>query len=312
MTKTYSLSRHGETFVSPHFQVKEFITQDDTVIIDEKLINKLELLSNCLNNLPIRIWETHNAFSVEIRVDGYLSSQLAVLAEICDFEGIQTMGSYSLLVDVNGKRERQSFINTCGWIHVYKFDKKRIQSIAIPEIRDTVRNYAKRFNESGTYIFNGGFFGTYKYPVYMYKSHGAYVSKTKDHCYGIGVTADGDVKYGDVTKENYIEFLSGHPVLADNHIQCDISYASELKGANPRTVLGCDSNNVYVVQVDGRGKNAKGLTLFALRELITRFGIANAINIDGGGSTIGVEGGKILNCPTENRVISNAIVIKYL
>ncbi len=312
MTKTYSLSKDGETFVSPHFQVKEFKSQGDTITIAEKLIKKLELLSDCLNNAPIRIRKTHNAFSVEINVNGYLPIQLAVLADICAFEGIQTIGGNSLLVDVSNKSKRQSFINTCGWIHIYKFEKKRIKSIAFPEIRDTVKNYAKRFNESGTYIFNGGFFGTYKYPVYMYKTHGDYVSKSNDHYYGIGVTADGDVKYGDVTKDNYIEFLSGHPVLIDNHNQCDMSYANELRGANPRTVLGCDNGNVYVVQVDGRSNHAKGLTLFALRELMTHLGISNAINIDGGGSTIGAEGGKVLNSPTENRVISNAIMIKYL
>lgn len=312
MTKTYSLSRDGETFVSPHFQVKEFKTQGDTVIIANALLNKLERLSDCLNNIHIRIRKAYSAFSVVISVNGYLPIQLAVLAEICAFEGIQIADSNSLIVDVVDKRERQNFINTCGWIHVHKFEKKRIKSMAFPEIRDTVKNYAKRFNDKGTYIFNGGFFGTYKHPVYMYKTHGEYVSKSNDHYYGIGVTADGDVKYGDVTKDNYIEFLSGHPVLADNYNQCNISYASELCGANPRTALGCDKDNVYVVQVDGRSNHAKGLTLFALRELITRLGIANAINIDGGGSTIGAEGGNILNSPTENRVISNAIVIKYL
>lgn len=311
MTKTYSLLRDGETFVSPHFQVKEFKTQGDTVIISNKLLNKLELLSNCLNNAPIRIRKTHSAFSVEISTNGYLPIQLAVLAEICAFEGIQIASGNSLIVDVVDTRERQNYINTCGWIRIFKFDKRRMKSIAFPEIRDTVKNYAKRFNDKEIYIFNGGFFGTPNYPVYMYKTHGEYVSKSNDHYYGIGVTADGEVKYGDVTKDNYMEFHSGHPVLTDNHIQCDMSYANELRGANPRTVLGCDDNNVYMILVDGRRNNAKGLTLFALRELMTRLGIANAINIDGGGSTIGAKGGEILNNPTENRVISNAIVIKY-
>ena len=310
MTKTYSLLRDGETFVSPHFQVKEFKTQGDTVIIANKLINKLEKLSDCLNNAPIRIRKAHSAFSVEISVVGYLPTQLAVLAEICAFESIQIAGNY-LIVDVVDTRERQNYIKTCKWIHIFKFDKRRIKSMAFPEIRDTVKNYAKRFNDEETHIFNGGFFGTYKFPVYVYKTHGEYVSKTKDHHYGIGVTADGDIKYGDVERDNYIEFLSGHPVLTDNHTQCDISYANELRGANPRTVLGCDDDNVYVVLVDGRSNHAKGLTLFALRELMTRLDIANAINVDGGGSTIGAKGGKVLNSPTENRVISNAIVIKY-
>lgn len=310
MTKTYSLLRDGETFVSPHFQVKEFKTDGNTVIIANELLNKLEKLSSCLNNAPIRIRKAHSAFSVEISVVGYLSTQLAVLAEICAFEGIQIAGNY-LIVDVVDTRERQDYIKTCKWIHIFKFDKRRTKSMAFPEIRDTVRNYAKRFNDKGTYIFNGGFFGKPNYPVYMYKTHGEYVSKAKDHYYGIGVTADGDVKYGDVTKDNYMEFHSGHPVLTDNHVQCDMSYANELRGANPRTVLGCDDNNVYMILVDGRKNDAKGLTLFALRELMTRLGIANAINIDGGGSTIGAEGGEILNNPTENRVINNAIVIKY-
>ena len=311
MVKTYSLSKDGNTSLSPHFKVKEFYRDGDVVEIDTELIEKLEMLSDCVNNAPIIINTTHDAFSVNLYVNGYTAKQIAVLSEMCDFKGISVLNNKTIFLSVNEYEEKPNFIKTCGWIHIVKFKKKFIKSITFPEIRDSIKNYAKRFNDSGTHILTGCFWCTYKFAQYNYKTNGEHIRTFPDHKYGIGVTRDGEVKYGHIDYIDYSEFLSGHPVLMDNHKQCNMSYAKEVDGNHPRSVIGYDDDNVYTIAIDGRSSTAKGLNLFALRQLMTHLNIAYAINLDGGGSVAMAKDGKIINTPTENRVINNAIVIKY-
>jgi hypothetical protein len=216
-------------------------------------------------------------------------------------------------VSIKEKESKETnFIKSCGWIKVIRYKKTRIKSVSFPEIRDTIKNFAKKFNDKGTHIFNGGFWGTYKYAHFWYKTSGHYVKTHPDHKYGMGVKPNGELHYGNVETENYIEFLSGHPILTDNHRQCDNSYAKEIDGTHPRTALGYDNDYVYMIIVDGRSTKAKGLTLFALRQLMTHYKIAYSINLDGGGSTAYAKDGVIMNTPSENRLVNNAVMIKYL
>lgn len=311
MINTYSLSKDGNTPLSPHFKVKEFKRYDDVVEIDTELIERLEMLSDCLSNAPIVINTTHDAFSVNLYAKGHTAKEIAVLSEICDFKGISVLNGSTVFVSINEYGEKPNFIKTCGWIKIAKFKKKLINSITFPEIRDTIKNYAKRFDDKGTYVFSGGFWCTPKFAQFNYKTNGHFIRTYPDHKYGIGVTRDGEIIYGHVGCIDYSEFYSGHPVLLDDHKQCDMSYALEVDGNHPRRAIGYDDNYFCVITIDGRSKTAKGLNLFALRQLMTHLNLSHAINLDGGGSVADAEGGKITNTPTENRVINNAIVIKY-
>lgn len=60
-----------------------------------------------------------------------------------------------------------------------------------------------------------------------------------------------------------------------------------IAGAQPRTAIGtsADGKTAYLVTVDGRQALAKGVTLSELADILLEFGIANAANLDGGGST---------------------------
>lgn len=313
MIKTYSLKKDGNIYLSAHFKVKEFDRDGDVVEVDTELVEKLELLSDCLNNAPIYINSTHNAFSVNIYVKGYTAKQLAVICEICDFRGISVVNNTTVYVSVNEEENKATgFIKSCGWIKVIRFKKNLIKSISFPEIRETIRSFAKKFDDKGTYISNGGFWGTFKYTHFWYKTSGNFIKTHPDHKYGMGVKPNGKLHYGNVATEDYIEFLSGHPILTDNHRQCNFSYAKEIDGTHPRTALGYDDEYVYLIIVDGRSKTAKGLTLFALRQLMTHYKIAYSINLDGGGSTAYAKDGVIMNAPTEHRLVNNAILIKYL
>lgn len=83
-------------------------------------------------------------------------------------------------------------------------------------------------------------------------------------------------------------------------------------GRNPRTAVGYTSlNNFVLVTVDGREGSSIGMTLMELANFMKSIGCVEAINLDGGGSTVMYVDGKIVNNPhiKGGIPISNALVI---
>ncbi len=115
--------------------------------------------------------------------------------------------------------------------------------------------------------------------------------------------------------ENVQHIISGGPyLLKDNQIFIDMT-AQKLQsigGRNPRTAIGyTEDNNLVLVAVDGREGSSVGLTLVELAKLMKSFGCTNAINLDGGGSTVMYVKGQIVNHPHQpgGIALSNALVI---
>lgn len=114
------------------------------------------------------------------------------------------------------------------------------------------------------------------------------------------------------------EAISGGPFLVkDGMIFIDeqdqrINLGAENKLA-PRTAIGIDDyNNLYLVVVDGRqGEYSVGITLEELANLLLKFKVKDAINLDGGGSSEMIVDGKIVNKPSEGkeRQITNGLVL---
>ena len=83
-------------------------------------------------------------------------------------------------------------------------------------------------------------------------------------------------------------------------------FTNTVAGYNPRSAAGIsrDKTKLYLVTVEGREKNTKGMTQQELAEFLTELGAYNAINFDGGGSTeMAVKNGEgkteIVNTPSE-------------
>lgn len=115
--------------------------------------------------------------------------------------------------------------------------------------------------------------------------------------------------------ENVQHIISGGPyLLKDNQIFIDMT-AQKLQsigGRNPRTAIGyTEDNNLVLVAVDGREGSSVGLTLVELAKLMKTLGCTNAINLDGGGSTVMCIKGQIVNHPHQSGgiALSNALVI---
>ena len=88
---------------------------------------------------------------------------------------------------------------------------------------------------------------------------------------------------------------------------------------NPRTAAGRrNDGTVLLVVADGRNKEAAGLTMRELQQVMAALGCVDAVNLDGGGSTAMVVRGEVVNHPSDNRrfdaagerAVANAIVVK--
>lgn len=83
---------------------------------------------------------------------------------------------------------------------------------------------------------------------------------------------------------------------------------------HPRTGVGFsgDSSRLFLVTVDGRQAASAGMTLREFAALLRDLGAANALNLDGGGSTTMVVGGRVVNLPSDatgERPVANALVV---
>jgi len=88
----------------------------------------------------------------------------------------------------------------------------------------------------------------------------------------------------------------------------DSSYASRA----PRTALGFSGKKLLLVTVDGRTSAGVGMTLNDLAQYMINLGCANAMNLDGGGSTTAWASGRgVLNTPSDGieRSVTSALGI---
>jgi hypothetical protein len=114
------------------------------------------------------------------------------------------------------------------------------------------------------------------------------------------------------------EMIGGYPMLL---LRGNPVYQEEagLRAAfadrrHPRAAIGVDRRGrVFIVAVDGRQPPySDGMTLQEFSHFLTAYGITDALNLDGGGSTTLVTAGRIANRPSDSngeRAVSNALLV---
>ncbi len=97
----------------------------------------------------------------------------------------------------------------------------------------------------------------------------------------------------------------GRPIVRDGEDREGFSagnaqFDSDItSGRHPRAAIGLDETRLIAVATEGRAPDEAGLTLAELAELMAGLGARQAINLDGGGSTSLVVGGRLVNRPRE-------------
>lgn len=115
--------------------------------------------------------------------------------------------------------------------------------------------------------------------------------------------------------KNVKHIISGGPYLVKNSevfIDMTAQRLGAIGGKNPRSAIGFTKDNeMIMVAVDGREGSSVGMTLVQLANFMKSAGCVNAMNLDGGGSTVMYVNGKVVNNPQIRGgiTISNALVL---
>jgi hypothetical protein len=111
----------------------------------------------------------------------------------------------------------------------------------------------------------------------------------------------------------YPELLAGGQRVGDLLVSGNPGFAAS---RHPRTAFGHHppSGRVWLLVVDGRqGEYSLGMTLPELTRLLETLGATEALNLDGGGSSVMVVGGRPVNRPSDEageRPVANALVLR--
>ena len=118
--------------------------------------------------------------------------------------------------------------------------------------------------------------------------------------------------------QNVNHIISGGPYLVKQgeiYIDMTEQKLNAIGGRNPRTAIGyTKDNNLIMLTADGREGSSIGLTLAELAKLMKDLGCVNAMNLDGGGSTVMFINGRIVNKPAVSGGIplSHTLMIKKI
>ena len=133
-----------------------------------------------------------------------------------------------------------------------------------------------------------------------------------------GVDSSGELLGGIFTEEK--QLMNHKPVAGVSFVPVLIKDRQALSipkqwanQKNPRTIIGEYGNDdLIIIVVDGRQSDwSAGVTLEYLQQKLLDFGVVEAYNLDGGGSSSFVFKGKVLNRPSDGqeRTVTTNIVI---
>lgn len=112
-------------------------------------------------------------------------------------------------------------------------------------------------------------------------------------------------------KFNATDVMVSGPVLRINNEDVALKEDAFNLARAPRSAIGIKADGtVIMLAVDGRMIEAEGVTIKELQQIMKWLGCANAINLDGGGSTtlyqINKQDGQIINHPSDNKIFDHA------
>lgn len=120
--------------------------------------------------------------------------------------------------------------------------------------------------------------------------------------YGFGTHAGG-FSFGDPWNTKWENYITGYPALIQSGNKTTISVDSYVQNSvNRRSAICKKGNTLYLVT----GKNLK---LNSFRNQLADYGMTEAINLDGGGSSRLLVDGVAINDPTDNRACKLAIAV---
>ena len=179
-------------------------------------------------------------------------------------------------------------------------------------ITDTTSNMAE--DNNAVLAINGDYYGA-RQSGYVIRNGNLY-RNTSGNRDALVIKQNGEFEFvseGETSAEELLQngayqVLSFGPVLLEDG-EISVGENDEVgmaMASNPRTAIGYLGNNQYVFVVsDGRTSESAGLSLYELASFMKELGVADAYNLDGGGSSTMVFKGEIINNPTTTNGHSN-------
>jgi len=170
---------------------------------------------------------------------------------------------------------------------------------------------------------NGGYFTREGKPLGILKIGGEALSTATGGRGAVGITEKGEfvwkrLEAGSDWPEAR-DAMGGVPLLVEDGKIPDMAQerAAHLVARHPRTAIGVTKEKkVLLVVVDGRTREAAGMSCEELAKLMLGLGCSWALNLDGGGSSAlwvrGKPEGGIVNRPSDaggERAVANAVVV---
>ena len=134
----------------------------------------------------------------------------------------------------------------------------------------------------------------------------------------IGMTEEGRLLLGNYTREELktngiVDAMSFFPALIVNGKTAQI-LGDGGWGLAPRTAIGqCADGTFLLLVIDGRQISSFGATMRDIQKIMLEHGAVNAVNLDGGASSVLAYKGKIVNYPCSSktgRYLPNAFIVK--
>lgn len=165
---------------------------------------------------------------------------------------------------------------------VYKIRKTEIDKIDFAlcnQPTETLESYYNRQEIKPDIICNGGFFAMNTgNTVFTYVDNGKTVSYNQDYLDGIGIK-NGQLMLG-TYDDSWTDFITAYPTFIKNGCVVTTDMGSEINYNARRTILGYDDLFVYVIIIE-----YPGYAFSKIKGMLSELQIANAVNLDGGGST---------------------------
>ncbi|MCK5520200.1 MAG: phosphodiester glycosidase family protein, partial [Candidatus Marinimicrobia bacterium] len=115
------------------------------------------------------------------------------------------------------------------------------------------------------------------------------------------------------SNEEAFVLVTGPLLIRDSKLEKLNDKMSFFTKRHPRSCVCSTKDSILLIAIDGRNKNAAGMSLFELQKYLLSLGCIDAINLDGGGSTtLWTKKLGIVNQPSDRsgeRPVSNAIIL---
>lgn len=248
-----------------------------------------------------------------------------------DVDGIYGINTKKALEEAYIKKKEQPVVASAyrkirmydSDIHIYKTqpqDKVRVE-IGNPGVLEKLSNI---FNPAKAKI-NAGFFGGGKEHLGMLIREGLYYYPPTSNFIDFIYYKNGKTQIKNLdgydgallsSFQNEAHWAIGTSWSLIQEGEVNLENADKISHSgwrNPRTFFGQNKDGTFTLCViDGRKIATKGVTAKQEAEIAKHLGLWNAVNLDGGGSSVMIVAGKIMNNPSDKdeRLIGSAIVVK--